>query len=113
MLAFDRVIENYEEVKVTVGTIKCPDLYSKSAKGTLGGSENSGGKVTYKWFASQPTLSDYIADVELAIRASMDQSEFKSFLERDYTDKIKEKAGKEFMRRRIYPMNVYMKAKAK
>lgn len=58
-----------------------------------------------------PGLCDFTSDVELAVKSLIGAA----YLERDFnsfTDPEKERIGKEFMRRKIFPLHVYMKPKS-
>jgi hypothetical protein len=114
-LEFDDIIEKYQSVKVTNGSIGCMD-YEQVMSGIDGG--NTMNIVT-------PNSSDFIADVELAARHALRNdpnlwTKFEHFyiwqagdpdLADMEIDNIRLMVGRELSMRRIAPEHFYKKPK--
>lgn len=122
---FSIVMGLYDEVRSINGTNSCSGFYKSLMAG--------GGKRSFNPNIVRVTPEDFVADVELAARAVLDKHEQQYFnnayryKSKDYkaaakeyhgeaafkkmVESMEEKVGKEFRRRKIYPVKTYLKAK--
>lgn len=103
-IIFDHVFECYQEIKETNGTMSCAGFYKRLADNTAA----SGSQPVSRTGAAQ---SDFLADIELAIKHVLTPAEISSLP--NCEDPVKYKLAKEFMRRRISPLNVYFRPRTK
>lgn len=106
---YNSVIEQYAELKATRGTPSSEQFYDFLEKQGIKGTKNP--KVVL------PNSLDFIADVELAAKASLHPDEYVRFKKavvegEEYTRSIgwrniQEKVGKMLLARRIYPSALY------
>lgn len=98
--AFVSVADHYNEIKLSGGNVSCEGFYRR-----LDPREGSPDSVS-----ASPVIpiseSDYIADVELAAKCAVPSI---NLMEDEISDEQQEKIGKEFMRRRIFPVGAYMR----
>jgi hypothetical protein len=102
--AFQTVIEQYQEIRAAnegAGALNYEKL------------SNAGGfaTCTYNPRVVKPTLSDFVCDVEIAARTTLDKAELKTFRDADdpqsVPEEIQMKLGKIFAAREIYPISNY------
>lgn len=114
---FELVIASYQEFKSTSGTLGAFD-YSKTLEG------RGAGHIVG---VAVPTISDYICEVELSAKRSLNDAEFAVFkvvymemgeaplLKDDEVGavliRIQEKVGRMMVKRKLYPISRYMKSK--
>lgn len=101
---FHRVVSHYEEVKVTSGTMSCEKFYKHQLAGSGAGTPFVPGVV----FVGP---EDFIADVEMAAKKILTPDEFVAFKEGRFTERVEERLGREFKRRKIYPLHEYFQPK--
>lgn len=114
-LNFDAIITIFQERKVANGTIHCMD-YEKAIDGS--GSANNPNHLT-------PSMSDFIADVELAARRVLKDNErllemfFRVYVRQEQEpdladmdiDNIRLKVGRELTFSRVAPDHVYKRSR--
>jgi hypothetical protein len=99
--AFTNIFTNYQECQVSSGMQSYNRFYRRLAGEQ---SDSRGGMCV------GTGLSDFIADVDLAIKEVLKQDYYANdFL--NLSDLQKERIGKQFMLRKIYPVFVYFRAK--
>lgn len=103
--AFDQVIPIYVDLKSVDGQIKQQEFGKRDTCG-----DNP--RVV------KPSDQDFIADVELAFNRALPTVEDKKFLSdilqgkpvhTEYSLKVKQRVGRELVRRHIYPVSIYFR----
>jgi len=98
---FDSIYESYLEAKSVNGTMTCAKRYQHFGQGVFGSAFRLG-FVTV-------SLSDFIADVELAAQAVLEPPQLRAFHDDAITETIREKMGKAFLVRKMFPLQRYFK----
>lgn len=97
----------YEELEAIHGTISCAMFYKKLAANKC----DLTGKHIPKSGLVTVTASDFLADVYLALKSVLSAEELSQLTDGKVTEGMRERAGKEFIRRKIHPLNTYMRPK--
>lgn len=101
---FDRVYNVYLQFQAVTGTVSCAPIYARMPL--------EAASIGFRPIATPITTSDFIADVELAVKRRMTREIYESWMAGDEPkDAIKETLGLEFKRRKLYPTHKYMKSK--
>jgi hypothetical protein len=106
---FKEVMEHYVDAKSSTGSMKSLN-YENALEGSVSGANT---KVV------KPSLSDFVCDVELAVRRVLSYNELVALFEHVYDgtpetpeiERLQQKVGRIFDERNIHPVGVYFKAK--
>lgn len=114
--AFSDVMEEYQEIKATLGSSSCEGFYNGLAR--------EGGRTAMNTRVVRPSVIDFVADVELAARRALHPAEFTFFRQyyingenlqpervELYDKTVQQKVGKMLIHRRVHPTSNYYKAK--
>lgn len=115
-MVFYAVLEGYQETKSVMGTSGAID-YSQAVLSPSTANQIAG--------YVQPSLMDYVADVELTAKKALSESDFaffkKYFIDMDLADlpssesfrerskSVAENAGRRFLASGLYPMKAYLR----
>jgi hypothetical protein len=101
--AFEIISESYYEVKSVSYTATCAPFYDRLETQTSPTARRVG-RITF-------SPSDFVADVELAVKSAVNYEEYQNFIQETTTPENKKVLGAVFIERGIYPLRKYLESK--